>query len=172
MKPVSLFLAAIVWVAPAVHARSKVATLQVQKALFSTADGKSAAAELESKFGPTLARIERERSELEGLRNRLRDEAATLTADETALLKSRMEALAKSYYRDREEAPKFEAERERVLKDLMEKLMLVVDKYARRKHYEVVLDESDARVLWRAGRTDITDEVIKIYEMEKAVKKH
>ena len=172
MKPVSLFLAAIVWFAPAAHARSKVATLQIQKALFSTADGKIAAADLERKFGTTLVRIEQERSELESLRNRLRDEAATLTADETALLKSRMETLAKSYYRDREETPKFEAERTRVLKELTDKLMLVVDKYAKQKHFEVVLDESDARILWRDDRTDITDEVIKRYQMKKAARKH
>jgi Skp family chaperone for outer membrane proteins len=175
MKPASLFLAAIVYLAPALQARPKVATLNIQKALFSTADGKLAVAEMERNFGPILSRVDRERSELESLRNRLRDGAATLTAEETAMLKGRIGDLTKTYGRERADAEqRLEAEQTRVLKDLASKLMVVVERYAKQRHFEVVLDDSDMKtpILWRADRTDITDEVIKRYEMTKEAKKH
>ena len=101
---------------------------------------------MERNFGPILTRVDRERSELETLRNRLRDGAATLNAEETALLKSRIEDFTKTYGRERADAEqRLDAERTRVLKDLVGKLMVVVDRYAKKKHFEVVLDESEAK---------------------------
>jgi Skp family chaperone for outer membrane proteins len=60
-----------------------------------------------------------------------------------------------------------EEEQRRILKGLNDKLLPIVESYAKQKHFEVVLDESDPRtpVYWRAKGTDITDEIVKRYNL-------
>jgi len=165
MKLGFLLLAAAVSLFP-LEAKSKVAILNVQKAIISTQDGKAAAEELKRKFAPDEARLANEQQEIDRLQSQLKDTPAH-TDDETASLKARITTLTTSHHRRVEDAAqRFEQERMRVLKELGVKLQAVVDKYAKQKHFEVVLDESDPKtpVFWRAATTDITDEVIKRYD--------
>jgi outer membrane protein len=165
MKPVLFLLGAMVCLVPA-EAKSKVAILNVQKAIISTQDGKTAAEELQRKFAPDQARLSDEQREIETLEKQLKD-AGGRTDEATASLKARITTLIASHHRRVEDAgSKFEQERIRILKELGIKLRTVVEKYAKQKHFEVVLDESDpkAPVFWRATIADITDEVIKRYD--------
>jgi Skp family chaperone for outer membrane proteins len=155
MKLASLLLAGTILIAPAL-ARPKVAILDIRRALVSTKDGKAAVAELHRRFDPDQTRLKEQEAEIVRLRN----------APEAASFKDRIDALVTSHRRATEEARlRFDAEQKRVYKELSEKLMVVVKKYARQKHYEVVLDESDPNspILWREDKNDITDKVIELY---------
>jgi Skp family chaperone for outer membrane proteins len=139
-----------------VQAKPKVAILNIQSAVLATSDGKAAAAEMHRKFDPEQERLAAEQREIDELRAR-----------NDSSLKARIEALEQSHRRRIEDArQKFEMEQKRVLKDLSARFMTVVEKYAKQKHFEVVLDESDPKtpVLWRADETDITSKVIELYE--------
>jgi Skp family chaperone for outer membrane proteins len=153
MKTTLLLAAALVATA---EAKPKVAILNIQNAIISTGDGKAAAAEMHRKFDPEQESLAAEQREIDELRGR-----------NDSSLKARIEALEQSHRRRIEDArQRFETEQKRVLKDLSARFMTVVEKYAKQKHFEVVLDESDPKtaVLWRADETDITSKVIELYE--------
>jgi Skp family chaperone for outer membrane proteins len=158
MKLASFFLAAAI----SLQAGPKVATIDIRKALTSTSDGKAAVAELERRFGPA----QRSLSDVE-LRIRILH-----AADEgnQPALRRRIQALERSRRFGQElVAHQFEEAQQGVLKDLNAKLIQTVEKYAKRKHFEVVLDLSDSKtpVLWTAPKVDITGDIIKIYDSRK-----
>lgn len=47
--------------------------------------------------------------------------------------------------------------------------MQTVEKYAKQKHFEVVLDVGDSKtpVVWMAPNVDITGDIIKLYDRQK-----
>lgn len=147
------------------QARTKIAILNVQKAVLSTEEGKTAAEALQQKVAPEQARLSEQQLQIQDLENQLRD--ATGDAEqEKAQLKARIAGLTASFRRSREDAQhNFDVERTRVLNALGAKMLVVVENYAKQKHFDIVLDEGDSRtsVYWRAAATDITDEVIKRY---------
>jgi len=162
MKSIFFLISASVCLAPA-EARSKVAILNVQKAIVSTQDGKTAAEELKHKFAPDQTRLANEQQEIDSLESQLKD-ATGHSDEETTTLKARVATMTTSHRRRVEDAQqRFEQERLRVFKELGVKLQTVVEKYATQKHFEVVLDESDPKtpVFWRSPTTDITNEMIK-----------
>ena len=142
----------------AADARSRVATLNAQKAVLATHDGQAAVAELKRKFGAEETRLSAEQREIEDLRRHL---------DGDASVTDRIDTLSTRHRRAAEELQRtVDEEQMRILKELNAKLLVVVEKYAHQKHFEIVLDESDPRtpIYWRSKSTDITAEVIKRYD--------
>jgi Skp family chaperone for outer membrane proteins len=161
MKLASLLLAGAVLLPPA-QAKPKIATLDVRKAVQSTREGKLAIAELERKFRPEFDKLAEQNSEIEKLRSQLADR------DDYASLKARIGAMGDRYNRDQDDLRhKIEEEERRVINELGPKLLLVAEKYAKQKHFEVIMDESEpkAAIIWRADKNDITDQVIKLYDL-------
>jgi outer membrane protein len=150
MNLASSLLTALVLLAP-IQAKPKVAILNIQKAILSTEDGKAASAELQRKSAPVQQRLKEQEVEIARQKNQ-----------------PGVETLEKTHRREMEDARhQLEVERDRVLKDLTTKLSVVVEKYAKKKHFEVVLDEGTTSIFWRAAETDITAEIIKLYNQSK-----
>jgi Skp family chaperone for outer membrane proteins len=140
----------------------KVAILDIQKAVTSTNEGKAASNDLHRKFDPDIARFDRDRQEIEEMRQRLLNR--DFGGDQAATAKE-IDARQKRYNRNMEDArQRVEVEQKRILKDLSAKLMLVASDYARQNHFEVVMDSTN--ILWRADQTDITDKVIELYDLK------
>jgi outer membrane protein len=137
-------------------AQPKVAILDIQKAVTSTRDGKLAEAELHRKFDPTQRQFAQDQSEIEALRQQILN-------NPSQALQERFKTLTQTYNRHMEDArQKFEVEQKSVLKDLTAKLMVVAADFAKQNHFETILDGTN--VLWRADQTDITDQVIALYD--------
>jgi Skp family chaperone for outer membrane proteins len=165
MKSTFLLLIGIV-AALSADAKPRVAILNPQQALLATDDGKAADAAMQRKFGAEGARISEQQREIDALQAQLHDETARTPPPDTAALEARIAALTARHRRAAEDLQHdFERERTRVLKDLAAKLLAIVDRYAKQKHFEVVLDVGDPQtsVYWRAEATDITAEVAKLY---------
>jgi outer membrane protein len=164
MRATFLVITSMICLVPA-QARTKIAILNVQQAVLSTEEGKTAAEALQKKVAPEQARLSGVQRQIQDLESQLRDQAGR-NDQETAQLKARIAALTATYRCGREDDQhNVDVERTRVLNELGAKMLTVVGKYARQKHFDIVLDESDSKtsVYWRAAATDITDEVIKRY---------
>jgi Skp family chaperone for outer membrane proteins len=160
MKLARLLLATAVLL-PLAHAKPKIATLDVRKAVQATREGKAAVAELERKFRPSLDKLAYENSRIEVMRNQLGKD------NDYASLKAQIAASEDSYNRSQDDLRrKIQDEERRVISELGPKLLAVAEKYAKQKHFEVIIDESDAKgpIIWRADKNDITDQVIKLYD--------
>ena len=157
-----LFLGMIV--AIRADARPHVATLNAQAAIRATHDGEAAAAELKRKFGAGEARLSEQEREI-------RDLQRQVEASGAGPLRDRLDALTVRHRHDTQELQRMvDEEQRRMLQELNKKLLAVVEQYARKKHFEVVLDESDPGMplYWHSAATDITAEVVKRYDQAAA----
>jgi outer membrane protein len=153
--------------APAQQAPTKIAVINIQAALIGTADGKKAAAELQAKFDPKRKALESQQSEIAQLQQELNKGSNTMAEARRLELTRQIDAKTKALQRDQQDAQEeFELEQNKVLNELGQRMMVVIDKYAKDNNYAVVIDISSQQtpVLWAANGVDITNEIIALYD--------
>jgi outer membrane protein len=148
-------------------APTKVAVIQIQAALVSTKEGQKAAAELETKMGPRKKELDGKQAELKDLQDKLQRGGNTLSDTAKEDLTRNIDQKTKSFNRQVEDAQaELEAEQQKLLQQLGQKMMQVIDKYAQSNGYSIVLDVSNPNtpVLYASNTIDITKEVIDMYD--------
>src|ERR1700735_4973217 len=121
----------------------KIGVINVQVAITSTAEGKQAAAELQSKFAPRQTELDNMRKELDDLQTRLRTGQTTLSDDEKARLAREGDVLTRSYQRKQQEAQDdFNDEQQEVVNRIGRKMMAILDKYSKDHGYAGIFDTS------------------------------
>lgn len=146
---------------------AKVAVMNIQGALVSTKDGQKAAAELESKSAPKRKALEQKQNELNALKDQLQKGQNTLSEAAKQELYRNIDTKTKSLQRDMEDAEAdFNNDQRRVLDDLGQRMMAVIDKYAKDNGYTLILDVSNPQtpVLYASNTIDITKEIIDLYD--------
>lgn len=148
-------------------APTKVAVIQIQAALVSTKEGQKAAADLETKMGPRKKELDGKQAELKDLQDKLQRGGNTLSDSAKEDLTRNIDQKTKSYNRQVEDAQaELEAEQQKLLQQLGQKMMQVIDKYAQSNGFSIVLDVSNPNtpVLYASNTVDITKEVIDLYD--------
>jgi outer membrane protein len=154
-------------------AGAKVGVLNVQAAIASTAEGKLASAELQSKFAPRQTELEAMNKQINDLRARLQNGQNTLSQEEQARLQRQGEALAKQAQRKQED---YNEDVQAELGDLREKIgrkMLdVLDRYARENGYSAIFDTSSQAqvIIYASNQADVTQDIIRLYDQAYPVK--
>ncbi len=164
-----VFPALVLGLAALAHAQapSKVAIIHVQNAILSTKDGQKAATELQGRFAPKKAEIDKKQSDIAALQDQLRKGSATMSEDAKAKLMRDIDTNNKSLQRDTEDAQaELDAEQSKLMQDLGNKVMAVLEKYATANGFSLVLDVSNPQtpVLWASQTIDITNEIVKLYD--------
>lgn len=168
--------AALVGVAAAAFAQggaqpTKVGVINIQAALIGTRDGQKAAGELEAKRAPKAKDLEAKQNQINQLRETLNKGSNTMSAEQREKLMREIDQRTKALNRDMEDAQAdFEQEQQRILNDLGQKIMSVIDKYARDNGYTLILDVSSPQtpVLYATNQIDITQEIIRLYDAQSA----
>lgn len=146
---------------------TKVGVIQIQTALVSTKDGQKAVSELESRMAPKQKDMERKRSEIQELQDKLSKGGNAMAQAAKDDLAHDIDAKTKSYNRDMEDArAELDTEQRKLLADLSGKMQVVIDKFALANGYAVLLDVSNqnTNVLYVASGVDITKDVIELYD--------
>lgn len=146
---------------------TKVGVIQIQSALTGTKDGQKAVADLESRMAPKQKEMERKRSEIQELQDKLNKGGNAMAQAAKDDLARNIDAKTKSYNRDMEDArAELDQEQRKLLEDLSGKMQVVIDKYALANGYAVLLDVSNqnTNVLYVASGVDITKEIIDAYD--------
>ena len=149
------------------QAPTKVAIIHVQNAILSTKDGQKAAGELSTRFAPKKGDLEKKQTEISGLQDQLRKGSATMSEDAKAKLMRDIDANNKSLQRETEDAQAdLDAEQGKIMQELGNKVMAVIEKFATQNGYALVLDVSNPQtpVLWAASAIDITNDIVKLYD--------
>jgi len=152
---------------PAVPPPFKIGTIFAQNAIVSTQEGQKAAAAITAKYAPKKEEFDRKQAEITALRDQLKKNMATMTAQSRDKLNQMIDARSKELKRLGEDTEAAVTEEEAALvEQLGKKLMAVIDTYAQQNGYAVVLDVSapEGPVLWAAASADITNEVVKLYD--------
>ncbi len=157
----------VFWRTAETAAPSKVGIIHIQNALIQTKDGQKAAAELEAKFSPKRQEFEKKQQELSQMEAQYRQGANTMSEEAKQKLARDVDAKRKALQRDADDAQaELEQDQNRVLQQLGQKMMGVVNKYAKDNGYTLILDVSSPQtpVVYFANGIDITTDIIQAYD--------
>jgi outer membrane protein len=158
-------------VAAFAQAPTKVGVINIQSALVSTRDGQAAAQELEKKRAPKTKELERKQVEIRSLQESLNKGGNAMAEAAKSELVRNIDTKTKSFNRDLEDAQaEWDQEQQKVLQDLGQKMMAVIDKYAKDNQFSLILDVSNPNtpVLFASNTIDITKEIIDLYDKNAA----
>jgi outer membrane protein len=148
-------------------APTKIGIIHVQAAILGTKDGQKAAADVNTKFAPKQAELEKKKNSIESQEDQLRKGQSTLSEDNKSKLMRDIDTGKKALQRDSEDAQAdLEQEENKVYNELGSKLYAIVDKYAKENGFSLVIDVSPQSqpVFWASDAVNITNEIVKLYD--------
>jgi len=146
------------------QSNGKVGVINLQAAIGSTKDGQKAANDIQQRYGPRRAELEKRQADVQQLQEKLSKAA---TDDERAQLTREIDQKTKSINRDREDAQaELDQEEQKILNDLGSKIMALSGRYAKDHGYTWVLDVSSQQtpVIYYAEEINITKDIIDLYD--------
>ena len=158
--------------APAAVSAGKVGIVNIQQAIVTSNEGQRDFAELQKKFDPKRQELEGLNKEIDELQKKFNTQAEKLNDDARAELLKQIDAKKKQMQRDYEDAnADVQAQQNEIANRIGQKLIQVLDKYAKEHEFSVVLDVSGQQspVLWAASSVDITKPVIEAYNTSSGV---
>ena len=169
MKKIFAFPVMALGMAALVHAQAptKVAIIHVQNAILSTKDGQFAANGLQAKFKPKKDELDKKQADLANLQDQLRKGSATMSEDAKNKLMRDIDSGNKILQRETQDAQDdLDQEQGKVMQELGNKMMGVIEKYATQNGYALVVDVSNPQtpVLWASQSIDITNDIVKLYD--------
>jgi len=150
---------------------TKVGVVNIQAALVATKDGQKAASELEGKRAPKTKDLEKKQSEIRTLQESLNRGGNAMSEQAKAELVRSIDSKTKSFNRELEDAQaEWDQEQQKILQDLGQKMMAIIDKYAKDNGYTVILDVSNPQtpVLYASNTIDITKDIVDLYDKNAA----
>jgi len=148
-------------------APTKIAILNIQRAILSTKDGQKAATELQAKYDPKRAELQKRQSNIQSMEDQLRKGGATMSDDAKGKLQRDIDSSTKALQRDGQDLnDELDQDNQRLMQDLGGKMMAVIESYATQNGFAVVLDVSNPQtpVLWAAAATDVTPDIVRLYD--------
>jgi outer membrane protein len=154
-------------------AGSKIAVLNVQVAIATSAEGKQAADDLQAQFLSRQQQLETLNKQVSDLQQRLNSDAALSDAERSRLnvegtrLSQRLDRKNNEYQEDLRET------QSEIMNRIGRKLSDVVNRYAQEHNFAVVLDSSGTNsslLLFAAKNLDITQDVIRLYDQANPAK--
>lgn len=175
MKNTSLVLPALwlslAWGAAAQNA-NKVGVVNIQGAIVSTKEGQKAASDLQARFNPKKAALDRRQSEITQLQDQLNRGRNTLSEEAQQKLVRDIDQKTKSLNRESEDdRAEIQQEEEKIVNELGGRIVALIDKYAKENGYTLIVDLSSPQspVLYHSPALDITKEIIELYDKSTPV---
>jgi Skp family chaperone for outer membrane proteins len=156
--------------APAGPAR--IAVIAFQVAVAQTNEGQRNFADLEKKFDPKRQQLKALSDQIDTLSKDLQAKGATLTESERTSRSSAIDTKKKQLDRDAEDAKSdFQQQMQDLYNTLASKVYDVMQSYAEKQGYTLVLDVSEQQspVLFASTSTNITKQVIEAYNVKSGV---
>ncbi len=143
------------------------AVVDMQGAILRTKDGQQASAELKAKFGPKEQEIAKRNQDLVAKQTAYQKTAATMSEAARASAERDIQALQKVLQRDTDDArADVQAEENRLLGGIMQKMQSVLQRYAGEKQYAVIIDTSQQpnNLVYADKSVNITLDIVAIYD--------
>ena len=150
---------------------AKVGVISVQGAIVGTKDGQKASQELESKFNPRKKEFDTRQAEVAQLQDQANKGGGVMSEDKRTQLAREIDEKKKRLERDMQDAnEELQGEQQRVLQGLGQRMMAVIEKYAKDNGYTMILDVSNPNtpVLYASSGIDITQDIVGLYDKSSA----
>ncbi len=150
---------------------TKVGVISVQGAIVGTKDGQKASQELDTKFIPRKKEFDTRQTEITQLQDQYNKSGNLMSDDKRNQLARDIDEKKKRLQRDMQDAnEELQGEQQRVLQGLGQRMMAVIEKYAKDNGYTMILDVSNPNtpVLYASSGIDITQDIIALYDKSSA----
>jgi outer membrane protein len=151
---------------------AKIAVIAFQVAVAQTNEGQRNFADLEKKFDPKRQQLKTLSDQIDGMTKDLQTKGTTLTDAERASRSKEIDTKKKQLDRDAEDARNdFQQQMQDLYQGLASKVYDVMQSYAEKEGYTLVLDVSEQQspVLFASTSTNITKQVIDAYNVKSGV---
>jgi outer membrane protein len=151
---------------------TKVALINMQKAVTDTQEGKAKIAELDKKYGPKQQEFQKREQELQAKEDQLRKTQATLSDQAKASLQSEISRLQTSLQRDEQDTQTdYQDDSNRMVQDIYGKLVQATTKVAQANQIMLVFDVSSQpnNLVCCGTALDITKQVVDEYDKANPV---
>jgi len=146
---------------------AKVGVISVQGAIVGTKDGQKAAQQLDAKFGPKKKDLDGRQSEVVQLQDQYSKGGTLMSEEKRNQLARDIDEKKKRLERDVQDSQEeLQSEQQRVLQGLGQRMMAVIEKYAKDNGYTMILDVSNPNtpVLYASSAIDITQDIVQLYD--------
>jgi len=149
----------------AAPAQGKIGAINFQGAIANTAEGKKVMADLQSKYQPRQKALQTLNQQITALQDQLAKGVNTLSDEEQARLNREAEDKQKQLKRDTEDAQAdFTRDRDEAVGKISQKMVRVIDDYAQKNGFSLILDDAQIPVYFAAKEIEITADIIKLYD--------
>lgn len=150
---------------------SKIAIINIQGAIGATKDGEKAREAMKTKFESRAKDMEARRAEIDRKRDQVNKGANTMSAEVRDKLTREIDDLGKKFQYDTEDLQAdYQQEEGKLINEIGQKMIQVIDGFAKEGGYVLVLDVSaqTSPVLWAANGIEITTDIVKRYDAKYA----
>jgi outer membrane protein len=158
--------------APAAPAAAKVGIINIQAAIVNSNEGQRDFDSLQKKFDPKRQELEALNKEVDELQKKFTAQGDKMNDDARNELLKQIDVKKKQLQRSYEDAnADIQAQQNEIANRIGQKLVDVLDKYAKENSYTLILDVSGQQspVLWAASSVDITKAVVDAYNAQSGV---
>lgn len=149
---------------------NKIAIVNIQEAIFNTNEGKKEFDALQTRYGPKNNELKSQGEEIDKLKSQLQAQQDKLNEESRA---AQVKAIADKQKVWQRSAEDFQAEVQQAEQDIMsrlgQKMLTVLDKYAKSKGFGLVIDVSNPQtspVLYAQPESVITKELVDAYNVD------
>jgi len=153
--------------ASAQQVAQKVGIISVQGAIVGTKDGQKASQQLDTKFVPKKKEFDARQSEIAQLQDQYNKSGNLMSDDKRNQLARDIDEKKKRLERDMQDAnDELQSEQQHMLQSLGQRMMAVIEKYAKDNGFTMILDDSSPNtpVIWASSGIDITQDIIALYD--------
>jgi outer membrane protein len=130
-----------------------------------TAEGKKSFTDLQKKYQPRQADLQRQNQEIQALQDQVQKQQATLSDEERIRLSRELEDKSKLFKRANEDATAdFNAESQDTMRRLGVKMVKLINDYAQQNAYTIVLEGEQLQLYFINRDSVITEEIAKRYD--------
>jgi outer membrane protein len=162
--PVALIALALALAPAARAAETKIGFVDLRRAVSEIEEGKAAMAALKKDFEEKQKQLDAKQTELEGLRAEFEKQQAVLSEQvkqaKAAELDKRMGELRQLYMQLQQD---LSAREQEGMKGLLDRMGGLVKEIADAEGFQMVLEKSDAGVVWAQPALDVTNELVRKY---------
>ena len=169
---VSLVAIGLVLGGRAEAAASRIAFVDVQKVLVRSLAGVAAREQLERERVTMQKEVEARRAEIDKLREELEKKGLVLSADARREKEENLQRRMRDLRRLTEDLQKeLERKEQGFTQRILQDLSGLIERVGKEKGFLMILEKRGASVIYGDAEADLTEEIIKVYDQEKAKEK-
>ena len=153
-------------------AASRIAFVDVQKVLVRSVAGVAAREQLEREKATMQKDLDARRTEVEKLREEIEKKGLVLSTDAKRDKEEQLQRRVRDLRRMADDLQKeLERKEQMITQRMLQELTAVVERFGKEKGFLLIVERRGASVIYGDAEADITEDIIKVYDLEKAKEK-